>query len=280
MVRVLKQLNSVFACIVALSSAASLNPVLPVQAQEKSEDILEVDPGNSGWYYLRTNDALKLKYTEDWYKDVRLEYVVNWYGLSENTVDLDDQGVLHAIRAGEYQIGYDFTYTQETWQRLSEKYPDENLAIPDIGRSMHFVVSDDPYVFRLYNPYSGEHFYTVNQSERRLLMNLGWTSEGYGWFASDSSQTPVYRLYDPNAGDHHFTMDQNEYEALALAGWKQEGVAWYCNPKTDIPVYRQYNPNAQTGRHNYTASQGEKDHLVSLGWKDEGIAWYSPSLTE
>ena len=47
---------------------------------------------------------------------------------------------------------------------------------------------------RLYNPNSGEHFYTGSDAERDHLVSLGWRSEGEGWVAPVKSTTPVYRL--------------------------------------------------------------------------------------
>ena len=58
-------------------------------------------------------------------------------------------------------------------------------------------------MYRLYNPNSGEHFYTSNSIERDNLASAGWTSEGTAWMAPVSSNTPVYRVYNPNSGEHH-----------------------------------------------------------------------------
>lgn len=129
-------------------------------------------------------------------------------------------------------------------------------------------------MFRLYNPNSGEHFYTRDVSERDDLKTIGWTYEGEGWTAPEDSGTPVYRLYNPNAGDHHYTTDENERNSLISLGWNDEGIGWYSDDEKFIPIYREYNPNAVTGTHNYTTSKSEHDNLVSLGWKDEGIGWY------
>ena len=49
---------------------------------------------------------------------------------------------------------------------------------------------------RLYNPNSGEHFYTANTVERDKVRSAGWRYEGIGWNAP-SSGDPVYRLYNP-----------------------------------------------------------------------------------
>ena len=129
-------------------------------------------------------------------------------------------------------------------------------------------------MFRLYNPNSGEHFYTGNQSERDHLVSVGWKYEGVAWDAPTSG-TPVYRLYNPNAGDHHYTGSEAEKNNLVKLGWKYEGVAWYSAPSTGKPQYRLYNPNSTgAGGHFYTGSTKERDDLVKLGWNYEGIGWY------
>jgi Rib/alpha/Esp surface antigen-like repeat protein len=129
-------------------------------------------------------------------------------------------------------------------------------------------------MYRLYNPNSGEHFYTASGGERDHLVRVGWRSEGTGWTAPKSSNTPVYRLYNPNAGDHHYTMSRGEHDALVKVGWRDEGIGWYSSDSEVVPLYRQYNPNAKTGAHNYTTSKAESDYLVRVGWNYEGIGWY------
>jgi len=98
-------------------------------------------------------------------------------------------------------------------------------------------------MYRLYNPNSGEHFYTSSTEEKSVLVNAGWKYEGIGWTAP-SDGDPVYRLYNANAGDHHYTMSEGEKEALVSYGWKYEGIGWYSDANQSVPLYRQYNPNA------------------------------------
>lgn len=137
-------------------------------------------------------------------------------------------------------------------------------------------VSDAVTMFRLYNPNSGEHFYTADSNERAQLIVKGWNNENIGWYAPETSDKPVYRLYNENAGDHHYTMNGEEKDALVNLGWKYEGIGWYsADEETGKPLFRAYNPNAKAGSHNYTLDKTEQDHLVSLGWEDEGIAWYA-----
>lgn len=132
-------------------------------------------------------------------------------------------------------------------------------------------------LYRLYNPNSGEHFYTQNKAEQEMLVSKGWKPEGIGWTSPTSSQYPVYRLYNPNAGDHHFTQNANEKDILSTVGWQYEGISWYSlPPEQGVKVYREYNPNAKmAGAHNYTKSKEENDYLISIGWLDEGVAWWA-----
>ena len=130
---------------------------------------------------------------------------------------------------------------------------------------------------RLYNPNSGEHFYTADLKEKEALVKLGWNDEGYGWVAPKMTEGDkvVYRLYNPNAGDHHYTVSATEKKTLVSYGWKYEGEGWKSAAKAgNTPVYRQYNPYANgAGSHNYTTDRAENNYLVSLGWIYEGKAW-------
>ena len=128
---------------------------------------------------------------------------------------------------------------------------------------------------RLYNPYTGEHFYTQSTDERDSLQRLGWRSEGVGWTAPPEGD-PVYRLYNPYAagGDHHYTTSADERDHLVKLGWRDEGIGWYSDKDKGAPLWRQYNPYASTGTHNFTLSPTENLNLISHGWRHEGVAWY------
>lgn len=135
-------------------------------------------------------------------------------------------------------------------------------------------------ILRLYNPVSGEHFYTSNETEKTCLLKAGWLDEGFGWYSPHSSEVPVYRLYNPNAGDHHYTISEKERNYLAAHGWRYEGIGWYSSTDENaLPVYRQYNTNAKTGNHNFTANETENRFLKEIGWNQEGIGWYCETKT-
>ena len=130
-------------------------------------------------------------------------------------------------------------------------------------------------LWRLYNPYTGEHFYTSSDYERNVNVYQGWNYEGIGWEAPTEGKQ-VYRLYNRyvKGGDHHYTMDTHERDELVKAGWTYEkDAATWCSGG-DVPLYRQYNPYATTGTHNYTTNAEERDFLIKEGWRDEKIAWY------
>ncbi|MGX7303808.1 GH25 family lysozyme [Enterococcus columbae] len=147
-------------------------------------------------------------------------------------------------------------------------------------QSVHASTIASERLYRLYNPNSGEHFYTKARLEKQQLVALGWQDEGTGWYAPVTGEA-VYRLYNPNAGDHHYTLSAGEKEALVAKGWRYEGVGWYSAPSNADyakPLYRAYNPNALAGSHNYTLNKAEQTYLTSLGWQDEAIAWYGVNL--
>ena len=134
-------------------------------------------------------------------------------------------------------------------------------------------------MYRLYNQWTGEHFYTCSEEERDKIAKVGWTKEDIGWVSPKESSTPVYRLYNKYipGGDHHYTPSASERDSLVKVGWIYEGIGWYSADEGSLfraPVYRQYNPYADTGTHNYTLSTSERDNLVKAGWRDEGVGYY------
>lgn len=136
--------------------------------------------------------------------------------------------------------------------------------------------SNNQVMLRLYNPNSGEHFYTSSGAERDALVKSGWKYEGEGWTAPLNGGTPVYRLYNPVAGDHHYTAAAAERDLLVKAGWKFEGVGWKSSTADNArPLYRLYNANAVTGSHHYTLSSTECNNLMRSGWAHEGTGWYA-----
>lgn len=164
----------------------------------------------------------------------------------------------------------------EATQSQEEASDEGATSSEDLTQSNEDGTSADPLkgpVYRLYNQYTGEHFYTTNAEECGKDCGLGWTYEGIGWWAPFAWGSPVYRLYNPYSGDHHYTVSSVERSNLESVGWEYEGIGWNSE-SSGTPLYRQYNPYASVGTHNYTASLVENDNLISVGWYAEGVAWY------
>lgn len=130
-------------------------------------------------------------------------------------------------------------------------------------------------VYRLYNPNTGEHFYTESATEKNSLQNVGWNYKGIGW-ESATSGGPVYRVYNSNAkgGDHYYTMSRYEAQSLVNEGWHWDNngnVVFYS--AGNVNLYVAYNPNAQSGEHNYTTNISEQNNLLNVGWKYSAVAW-------
>lgn len=91
-------------------------------------------------------------------------------------------------------------------------------------------------MFRLFNPNSGEHHYTLDKNEYETLVSLGWNNEGLGWYSANDleNKIPLYRLYNPTAPEqakHHYTMSLEERNHLLSTGeWNDEGIGWYGIP--------------------------------------------------
>ena len=128
-------------------------------------------------------------------------------------------------------------------------------------------------MYRLYNPNSGEHFYTASTIERDAVIAAGWNDEGIGWTAPTSG-IQVYRLYNSFAGEHHYTTSAEERDMLVSVGWIWEEGGWFSDVDKSVPLYRAYNPNAYANNHHYTTDWGEFQTLLSLGWQDEGVGWH------
>ncbi|MCR4949998.1 MAG: hypothetical protein K6A40_01605 [Solobacterium sp.] len=212
-------------------------------------------------------------------------------------VEWEDENLVYI--GSEYLIPNDFTAILEgtklfkTGTRLWA-VDDQNIRLEAIktgtatvelysGKKIKLIVKTaqemEPVpMYRLYNPNSGEHFYTAKAAEKNALVTYGWKYEGIGWYAPKTSSEPVYRLYNGNSGDHHYTMKKAEKDALVSYGWKYEGIGWYSDPAKGVPLYREYNPNMPACNHNYTRKKAEHDYLVDHGWKDEGIGWYGVNI--
>ena len=206
---------------------------------------------------------------------------------------------IHDLKGGEARVylmfspkkGFDERYYHVLYipsdgmmERRATKYQEGWLSFETPHSSDYAIIYDETVpngnvlpveMHRLYNPNSGEHFYTADTDERDHLVEAGWSYEGVAWNAPDYSHIPVYRMYNPNAGDHHYTRNSDERDDLILLGWNYEGIGWYSDENEYVQLFRLYNPNAMmAGSHHYTVDEAERDHLTEVGWSEEGIGWY------
>ena len=203
--------------------------------------------------FITENDALYYYWADEAVNDGWFEVDADRYYAYEDA----------HLATGEQTIGdktYIFDENGVLQGEKQEEKPEERIEITPM--------------YRLYNPNSGEHFYTGSIEERDLLVKAGWNYEGVAWNAPVSEGAPVYRVFNPNAGDHHYTMSWEEITNLVAVGWQYEGICWNSASPDNLPIYRLYNPNAETGCHHYTGSEEERDNLVAVGWIYEGIGWF------
>ena len=195
------------------------------------------------------------------------------FGGGQATVSVK-QGIPEGMDARYFYICYvpeDGNLTvHKTW------YENGMLSFKTGHFSDYAIVYDDSKdyvaIHRLYNPYSGEHFFTGYSIERDVLVGVGWNYEGISCYAPQSSGVPVYRLYNQYTGDHHYTADNVERDYLIELGWNYEGIGWYSSDSEGgTEVYRLYNPYDY--QHLWTTNKGEYDYLGSIGWNKEGVAF-------
>ena len=131
------------------------------------------------------------------------------------------------------------------------------------------------HMLRMYNPNTGEHFYTGSEEERDMLVAAGWNYEGVAFTFPANTGAPVYRLFEPATGEHLYTMDEAEKAKLEAEGWNYEGIAFNSAYDTEAVQHRLYNPNTTVGAYHFTFSEEEKQNLINAGWWYQGIGWYS-----
>lgn len=123
-------------------------------------------------------------------------------------------------------------------------------------------------VYRLFNSFTGEHFFTVNKDEKEGLLAAGYADEGVAFSTPLKSATPVYRLFNPVTGEHAYAVKEAAVSALTSAGFSREGIAWYAD---DRAVFLLTDPKAKVHRTHITVSSMEKEALVKAGWTEERL---------
>lgn len=298
--------SAVINCVSPVREKVNADNAIPIQIYV-DEDLVnyyfEADPGEHvdlktvfdghvtfGWYLhaYGIHQAYYFRYNEPPYENPYLSGLTIVYRCYPDLFETQD--TLSVSVNGETLTEVSSTSSSKQYSNIANN--DNIAAYPEISTVVTiYRDNNNCYInisygtlreyydmYRLYNPNSGEHFYTSNPAERDNLTGLGWRYEGVGWQAPSWSNTPVYRLYNRYGGEHHYTTSVAERESLIAAGWDDEDIGWYSDDAQAVPVYRQYNPNEFANNHNYTTSLEENDHLVSLGWRAEDIGWYGISI--
>ena len=245
-----------------LASMGDASPSLPIYYDLEDVTLPYGDASLLGDMATRFCEAVKAAgYTPGVYANL------NWW----NNYLTDPRFENWSRWVAQYNYRCDYTGGYRYWQCTSSG---KVSGVPENVDIDFLLRRDSVTVHRLYNPYSGEHLYTLDSDEKDNLTAVGWRYEGTGWYAPTSGDS-VLRLYNPYNGEHLYIVDESEYESLQEIGWKGEGLAWHTSvPTSGEPLFRKFNPYETVGTHNYTLSASERDSLVPLGWRDEGVAWY------
>ena len=176
----------------------------------------------------------------------------------------------------------DHFYTTSNMERIANSCPNPSNYVADQSTPSFYGYTGPTNgalpVFRLYNPSTGRHFYTLNTGERDSALQGGFQSEGNQFFADvsqKSGETAMYRMYSPSNGNHFYTTDSNERDSAASsAGYVSEGIGfWVSNVITSLPtVWRMI--STVSGDH-FFASDVEKDSITCMNpaYKFEGVAF-------
>jgi len=75
-------------------------------------------------------------------------------------------------------------------------------------------------IFRMYNPNTGRHYYSVGAGERDSLKGIGWVyekDEGSIFTALGSGLSEIFKLYNQNSGVHLYTENAATKDAILAA---------------------------------------------------------------
>lgn len=86
-------------------------------------------------------------------------------------------------------------------------------------------------VYRVYNPFNGEHLLTTDASEVDDLVAAGWQADNDGapaFYAPQGGNVQVTRLFNPyeTVGTHLYTTNQDEIDSNVALGWVKDAVAF------------------------------------------------------
>lgn len=188
--------------------------------------------------------------------------------------------VLQALNEQNYYISSDevdyYTRMLEKTDEVLNRYTSQGGSSSSSSGAASDV-DTSVSMWRLYNPYTGEHLFTTDKLEAVKLSELGWKHEGMVGKVNAKTGMPVYRLYNAYTGEHHFTMSEAEVQSCVAAGWTNEGIKFY-GERTDSlkakPMISMYNPYEKAFYHHYTSDEKEIATMQKAGWIREDAKWY------
>ena len=196
---------------------------------------------------------------------------LTWSSSNESIAIVDQNGKVTAKSAGSVKITVKTNNNINATCNVTVK-ANEPINNDDPGNNGNEENGLIP-VYRMYNPINGEHLYTTDAYEVKVIYKTqGWGKEGIGWY-SPTKGTPVYRLYNPKLGNHLYTSDTYEISVITKTqGWVLDfDGAPVMYSSGDIPIYRLFNPGLQ-GQHHLTTDFNEYNVIPLWGWQQEGIS--------
>ena len=143
----------------------------------------------------------------------------------------EDELIRIDIPKGTYPVYRAYRADTDDHFLTASKAEYDNLPAEYSREGVAFMGADSgAIVYRLYNPNSLQHHYTVDYSEAKKRVDEGWKAETVTFASARNVMPvkPVYRAYNPNTGSHHFTVDTAERDHLVSVGWHDEGIRWYA----------------------------------------------------
>lgn len=125
------------------------------------------------------------------------------------TVDGQGPGVRLFRAYNHNNVAHFFTTSQAEFENaVAHGFDDETSGRGGIGvMSTPLTVGALP-LHRMYNPNTGEHYYTIDSNERDFLVSKGWNfekDEGYVSLFQEDCMVQIYRLYNNVSGTHLYT---------------------------------------------------------------------------
>lgn len=173
----MRKIRNSFSLLAALcfSLLAGANALCPraVYAMQGSETILN----NHEISNLEPGDQVLVKTSPYTYKGVELEVKHSYHSSNPDVASVDQSGKVTALSEGYTILTVRIELTEAGEEVWEQNFPDEPLEMSVRFHEVEIYVSSDPFVYRLYNPNSGEHFYTQSENERDSLSATGWKAE-------------------------------------------------------------------------------------------------------